>query len=100
MRNSGESHKMLSFPTGQYYDFKVYKEDSLQWNYAYNRYFTQATDSLALEPDEEVTFRAYWDGTSNKKVPLQENLYRFVAVVTTTPQQEVSFIALLTPLAI
>ncbi len=100
MRNSGESHKMLSFPTGQYYDFKVYKEDSLQWNYAYNRYFTQETDSLALEPGEEVTFQAYWDGATNNKVPLRENLYRFVAVVTTTPQQEVSFIALYTPLAI
>ena len=100
MRNSGEGHKMLSFPTGQHYDFKVYKEDGLQWNYAYNRYFTQETSSLALEPGEEVTFRAYWDGATNNRVPLQENLYRFVAEVTTTPQQEVSFIALYTPLAI
>jgi len=100
MRNSGESHKMLSFPTGQHYDFKVYKEDSLRWNYAYNRYFTQETSSLALEPGEEVTFRAYWDGATNNRIPLQENLYRFVAEVTTTPQQEVSFIALYTPLAI
>ncbi|OGK11212.1 MAG: hypothetical protein A2Y63_01485, partial [Candidatus Riflebacteria bacterium RBG_13_59_9] len=97
LRNVGESHKMLSFPTGRSYEFKVYKEDKLLWNYGYNRYFTQDTSSLALAPGEEAAFHAYWDGMTNMKVPLAENLYRFVAEVATTPVQEVSFIALYTP---
>jgi len=97
LRNTGEAHQMLSFPTGKYYDFKVYKEDKLLWNYGYNRYYTQEAGSLTLPPGAEVTYRAYWDGTGNSRVPLQENLYRFVAEVAATPVQEVSFIALYTP---
>ena len=34
---------------------------------------------------------------TNDKTGLIENLYRFVAEVSTTPQLEVSFIALYTP---
>jgi len=89
---------MLKFPTGQHYDFKVYRDDKLLWNYAYNRYFTEEGSSLSLAPGDEVVFRAYWDGTDNKRMQLEENLYRFVAELTTTPVQEVSFIALFAPL--
>jgi len=98
LSNTGETHKMLKFPTGQHYDFKVYRDDKLLWNYAYNRYFTEEGSSLSLAPGDEVVFRAYWDGTDNKRMQLEENLYRFVAELTTTPVQEVSFIALFAPL--
>lgn len=98
LRNSGETHKMLKFPTGQHFDFKVYKDNKLFWNYSYNRYFTQEETSVSLAPGDELAFRAYWDGTDNQKMQLAENLYRFVAELTTTPVQEVSFIALFVPL--
>jgi len=98
LRNTGETHKMLKFPTGQHFDFKVYKDNKLFWNYSYNRYFTQEETSVALAPGDEIEFKAYWDGTDNQKMQLAENLYRFVAELTTTPAQEVSFIALFVPL--
>ncbi len=97
VRNNGEASKMLSFPSGKHYDFKVFKERALLWNYGYNRYYTQETSSIALAPGEEVTFRCNWDGMANNKTGLAENLYRFVAEISTTPQMEVSFIALFTP---
>jgi 5'-nucleotidase/UDP-sugar diphosphatase len=97
VKNVGQANEMLSFPSGKHYDFKVYKEDALLWNYGYNRYYTQETNSLSLAPGEEVTFRCYWDGLTNSKTGLTENLYRFVAEVSTTPVQEASFIALYTP---
>jgi 5'-nucleotidase/UDP-sugar diphosphatase len=97
VKNTSDAHKMLSFPSGKHYDFKVYKEDALLWNYGYNRYYTQETGSLSLAPGEETTFRCYWDGLTNGKAGLAENLCRFVAEVSTTPVQEVSFIALFTP---
>ena len=97
VRNNSDVNKVLSFPSGKHYDFKVFKENALLWNYGYNRYYTQETGSITLAPGEETAFRAYWDGMTNDKTGLIENLYRFVAEVSTTPQLEVSFIALYTP---
>jgi 5'-nucleotidase / UDP-sugar diphosphatase len=97
VHNNSDANKVLSFPSGKHYDFKVFKENALLWNYGYNRYYTQETNSITLAPGEETTFRCYWDGMTNNKTGLTENLYRFVAEVSTTPQLEVSFIALFTP---
>lgn len=97
VRNNSDVNKVLSFPSGKHYDFKVFKENALLWNYGYNRYYTQETGSITLAPGEETAFRVYWDGMMNDKTGLAENLYRFVAEVSTTPQMEVSFIALFTP---
>lgn len=97
VRNNSDVNKVLSFPSGKHYDFKVFKENALLWNYGYNRYYTQETSSITLAPGEETAFRVYWDGMTNNKTGLAENLYRFVAEVSTTPQIEVSFIALFTP---
>jgi 5'-nucleotidase / UDP-sugar diphosphatase len=97
VRNNSDANKVLSFPSGKHYDFKVFKENALLWNYGYNRYYTQETGSITLAPGEETVFRCYWDGMTNNKTGLTENLYRFVAEVSTTPQMEVSFIALFAP---
>ncbi len=97
VRNNSDVNKMLSFPSGKHYDFKVFKENALLWNYGYNRYYTQEMGSITLAPGEETAFRCYWDGMTNNKTGLTENLYRFVAEVSTTPQMEISFIALFTP---
>ena len=98
LRNKSESMKLFTFPTSQLYDFAVYENKKLLWNFAYNRYFIQAEKSLSLAPYEEKIFSVYWDGLTNAKTKLERKLYTFSAMLKSTPERHLSFIGLFEPM--
>ena len=97
LRNDGDSFKLFDFPSGQHYDFRVFKDKNRVWEWSYNRYFVQTRSSLRLDPGDSQTFTVHWDGATNRKVPLERGLYRFCGLVTAVPEREISFVALFEP---
>jgi len=98
LRNKSEGMKLFSFPTSQLYDFAVYEDKKLVWNFAYNRYFIQAEKSFSLAPYEEKAFSVYWDGLTNAKTKLERKLYTFSATLKSTPERHLSFVGLFEPM--
>ncbi len=94
IKNQSDSYKIFNFPTGQFYDFIVYDGEKEVYRFSYNRYFVRKEHSFTLEPSEEKTFTAYWDGTTNSKNKLKRKLYRFVGVLKSSPERTVSFTGL------
>jgi len=97
LTNNSDAFKLFDFPTSQHFDFAVFQEQKLLWQWSYNRYFVQAESSLRLDPGQSKTFVVHWDGMTNKKVPVRRGLYRFSALVTAVPEREISFTALFEP---
>ncbi len=97
VHNASESHKLFTFPTNQLYDFLVYDDEKVVWNFSYNRYFITGDNTITLAPDEEKSFSVYWDGTSNSKTQLERKLYKFVGVLKAVPERSISFTGLFEP---
>jgi hypothetical protein len=68
---SGESRSLI-LPTSQQYEITLYDlNDTLIWNWAHDKAFTQANVTQTFEPHETKTFEEAWNQTSNdgKTVP-------------------------------
>jgi 5'-nucleotidase len=95
--NSGTDNKVLSFPNGQKYDFRVLDGDKVVWNYDYNRFFTVDAENVTLKPGEFLEYKGKWIGKTNQRHAVDEKLYRFEAALDTSQPHTVFFQTVLKP---
>ncbi|MEX2582082.1 MAG: BsuPI-related putative proteinase inhibitor [Gemmatimonadota bacterium] len=58
--NTSRSTVVLTFPTGQTYDFLVRRNGQEVWRWSAGQMFTQAMQEVRLSPGETVTHQAAW----------------------------------------
>lgn len=81
-----ESETVLTFPTGQRYDFEVYSGQDLIWRWSEDKLFTQAFGEVRIPAGDQVLYQEIWR-------PEAAGSYRAVGYVTATQrlQQQVAF---------
>lgn len=65
----------LRYRTGQRYDFWVTRGSNEVWRWSDDRSFTQATQTVTLEPGESQSFSAVWDQRANGRT-VRPGIYR------------------------
>ena len=85
--NRAETPAKLDFPTGQTYDFIVLGGDQEAWRWSYDRAFTQAFHSLALDPGESVSYQETWEARDNAGKAVAPGDYSVIGVLTSLPEQ-------------
>jgi len=95
--NAGADNKVVTFPNGQKYDFRVLDGDKVVWNYDYSRFFTVDAENVTLKPGEFLEFKGKWIGKTNQRHPVDEKLYRFEGVLNASQPHTVFFQTVLKP---
>ncbi len=61
VRNRSDQPARITFPTGQQFDFEVWRDNRRVWRWSQDQAFTQATSALALRPGQAITFTGRWN---------------------------------------
>ncbi len=70
------SNRTLQIPMGgQQFDFRIYRNGELVWNWAHEKAFIQILQQRTLEPDEEIIYTALWNMRNNAGQPVQPGRY-------------------------
>lgn len=85
--NITDQSQKLTFPTGQRYDFDVYREGSIVWRWSHGRAFTQVYGEESFRPEECKIYNASWDGRESNGDQAPPGQYTAVGIVTSSPQQ-------------
>ena len=76
MTNLTDESQSMSFSSGQHYDIQVYDSgDSLIWNWAYDKMFTDAEEELVFSANETKSFEEIWDQETNAELLLDTGNY-------------------------
>lgn len=78
--NPGTTAADFQFSTGQMYDFIVFRNGQVVWQWSHGRAFTQALTTLALKPSESKVFREQWDQRDAKAQQVPAGEYEMIAV--------------------
>jgi hypothetical protein len=73
----------LEFSSGQMYDFEVRRNGELVWNWAHDRFFTQALQRREVPAGEGIEFTESWNLRNNEGEPVPPGQYTLRAVLTT-----------------
>lgn len=65
VRNRSDQPARVTFPTGQQFDFEVWRDNRVVWKWSRDRAFTQAVSTLALQPGQAMTFTGRWNLRNN-----------------------------------
>lgn len=90
LKNNGSEKAEFTFMTGQKFEIEV--KDLTGRNvyvYSRDRMFTQAIETIILEPGEEKVWEAEWDYTDNgKRVPSGDYMAKVTVKAKQTGQEE------------
>src|SRR5690606_33737271 len=67
---SGNEEAMVTFRTGQAYDFAAFQDGREVWRWSAGRVFHQAVTERRFRPGELVVFTHVWDGRDAEGNPL------------------------------
>lgn len=73
--NNADSSKEITFNNSQTYNFIVYKDGKIIFNWAQGRMFADVITKLAFEPKETKSFSEKWDMKDNKGNSVPEGIY-------------------------
>jgi hypothetical protein len=75
-RNISEQIQTVRFRDGQQYDLEVYDtQDTLVWNWANDKVFTQSLTELVFNVGETKAFEETWEQTSNEGIQVPVGIY-------------------------
>ncbi len=84
LTNPGVASADFQFSTGQMYDFIVFRNGQVVWQWSYGRAFTQAFTTLTLQPQETKVFNERWDQRDIHGLQVPPGDYEMIAEFTAT----------------
>lgn len=70
------SDRPLQIPMGgQQFDFRIYRNGQLVWNWAHEKAFIMILQQRTLEPEEEIVYTALWNMRNNEGQPVEPGRY-------------------------
>jgi hypothetical protein len=77
----------LRFPSGQQYDFVIYRNEKPVWHWSKDRAFTMAFSTRKLKAGEELVFSEDWNQILDDSKEAEPGLYKVAASLTTSGPQ-------------
>lgn len=90
VKNPTDSFLSFKFTTSQDYDFVVKdKESGLEiWRWSKGSYFSKVLRNVALLPEKEWKFEAFWDFKDSERNDIKEGTYQAIGILTTNEPRE------------
>jgi hypothetical protein len=90
VKNPTDSYLSLKFATSQDYDFVVRdKESGLEiWRWSKGNYFSKVSRNVALLPEKEWTYEAFWDFKDSERNDIKHGIYQVVGILMTKDPRE------------
>jgi len=86
--NKTDSDQELTFNTSQIYNFVIYKNEEIVYNWALNRAFAQVITTLKFEPGETKAYIEKWDLKDNSGDSLKDGVYKVEFSLAPSPLNE------------
>jgi hypothetical protein len=90
VKNPTDSFLSFKFATSQDYDFVVKeKESGLEiWRWSKGSYFSKVLRDVALLPEKEWKFEAFWDFKDSERNDIKHGTYQAFGILTTNEPRE------------
>ena len=90
VKNPTESFLSFNFNSSQTYDFVVREKDSGSeiWRWSKGNFFSHVVRNLALLPEQEWQFEAFWDFKDSERNDVRTGAYLASAILTTREPRE------------
>jgi hypothetical protein len=90
VKNPTDSFLSFKFATSQDYEFVVReKESGLEiWRWSKGSYFSKVLRNVALLPEKEWKFEAFWDFKDSERNDIKHGTYQAIGILTTNEPRE------------
>ena len=99
IKNPTDSFLSFNFTTSQNYDFSVREKDTgfEIWRWSKGNYFAPVLRNIALQPQQEWIYEAFWDFKDNEGNDIKQGAYEVVGIFTTREPRQPEPVAISVP---